>query len=310
MIAIGEPAAIARRYNELNFGTHDPRSAGERSADGRRARRHRDAEIVDAWFEDADGRADRRDRPPRHVHRACIEVHFNDAARGPDLRRDAAQRRRRHGVRHDDRARRRPDRALRRRRDGDRAAALRDLVHADALHADAVDRARRDWARTRSTCAPTSRRSSCTAATSRPAWSTCPHAFADRAPVSIAPTPRSSARRYGPDAFGDDLRRFVNLTVTLATTDFKLIYFGSVLGYVWSLVRPLLFFTVLYLVFTKIFHVGERHPGLLGPAADRDHHVDLLPAGDQRLRPVPARARGAAAQDALPAPGDPARGRR
>ena len=44
---------------------------------------------------------------------ACIEVHFNAAARRPDLRRDAAQRRRRDGVRDDDRARPRADRALR-----------------------------------------------------------------------------------------------------------------------------------------------------------------------------------------------------
>jgi len=82
----------------------------------------------------------------------------------------------------------------------------------------------------------------------------------------LTPTP-IEARRYGPDAFGDDLRRFVNLTLTLATTDFKLIYFGSVLGYVWSLVRPLLFFTVLYLVFTEIFHVGRGIP---------DYSVQLL----------------------------------
>ena len=68
-------------------------------------------------------------------------------------------------------------------------------------------------------------------------------------------------RRYGPDAFGDDLRRFVNLTFTLAATDFKLIYFGSILGYAWSLVRPLLFFSVLYVVFTQIFQVGKGDPG-------------------------------------------------
>jgi ABC-2 type transport system permease protein len=71
---------------------------------------------------------------------------------------------------------------------------------------------------------------------------------------------RLEARRYGPDAFGDDIRRFVNLTVTLAATDFKLIYFGSVLGYLWSLVRPLLFFGVLYVVFTTIFNVGTGVP--------------------------------------------------
>jgi ABC-2 type transport system permease protein len=67
-------------------------------------------------------------------------------------------------------------------------------------------------------------------------------------------------RRYGPNAFGDDLRRFVNLTITLANTDFKLTYFGSALGYVWTLMRPLLFFGVLLVVFSKIFHVGQYIP--------------------------------------------------
>jgi ABC-2 type transport system permease protein len=67
-------------------------------------------------------------------------------------------------------------------------------------------------------------------------------------------------KRYGPGAFGDDVRRFVSLTYTLAATDFKLIYFGSVLGYIWSLMRPLLFFGVLYVVFTKIFTVGSGTP--------------------------------------------------
>jgi len=78
--------------------------------------------------------------------------------------------------------------------------------------------------------------------------------------VSSSAATRIEARRYGPSAFGDDVRRFVNLTLTLATTDFKLVYFGSVLGYVWSFVRPLLFFTVLYLVFSQIFHVGTGIP--------------------------------------------------
>jgi ABC-2 type transport system permease protein len=65
-------------------------------------------------------------------------------------------------------------------------------------------------------------------------------------------------RHLRPSAFGDDLRRFVNLTLTLATTDFKLRYFGSALGYLWSLVRPLLFFGVLYVVFTKIVNLGKE----------------------------------------------------
>lgn len=68
------------------------------------------------------------------------------------------------------------------------------------------------------------------------------------------------AHHHGPSAFGDDLRRFVNLTLTLAMTDFKLRYFGSALGYLWSLVRPLLFFGVLYVMFTKILHAGKGIP--------------------------------------------------
>jgi ABC-2 type transport system permease protein len=67
-------------------------------------------------------------------------------------------------------------------------------------------------------------------------------------------------RHHGPSAFGDDLRRFVSLTVMLATTDFKLRYFGSALGYLWSLVRPLLFFGVLYVVFTQFFKAGKGVP--------------------------------------------------
>jgi ABC-2 type transport system permease protein len=69
-----------------------------------------------------------------------------------------------------------------------------------------------------------------------------------------------TARRVAPSALGDDARRFFNLTLTLARTDFKLRYFGSVLGYVWSLVRPLLFFGVLYVVFTYLFHAGRGVP--------------------------------------------------
>jgi ABC-2 type transport system permease protein len=52
----------------------------------------------------------------------------------------------------------------------------------------------------------------------------------------------------------------LNLTFLLASTDFKLRYFGSALGYLWSLVRPLLFFGVLYVMFTQILHAGRGVP--------------------------------------------------
>lgn len=69
-----------------------------------------------------------------------------------------------------------------------------------------------------------------------------------------------SAPAYGPSALGGSARRFFELTLTLARTEFKLRYFGSVLGYLWSLVRPLLFFGVLYFVFTVIFQIGNGVP--------------------------------------------------
>jgi ABC-2 type transport system permease protein len=76
----------------------------------------------------------------------------------------------------------------------------------------------------------------------------------------VPATTRAPARHHGPSAFGDDLRRFFSLTFLLASTDFKLRYFGSALGYLWSLVRPLLFFGVLYVMFTQILHAGRGVP--------------------------------------------------
>jgi len=46
-------------------------------------------------------------------------------------------------------------------------------------------------------------------------------------------------------------------------TDFKLRYQGSVLGYLWSLLKPLMLFAILYVVFVKFFKLGtaiEHYP--------------------------------------------------
>jgi ABC-2 type transport system permease protein len=64
-------------------------------------------------------------------------------------------------------------------------------------------------------------------------------------------------RVVGPTALGDDPRRLWHLTHTLAVTDFKLRFFGSVLGYLWQLMRPLLLFGVLYVVFTQVVRLGS-----------------------------------------------------
>ena len=63
--------------------------------------------------------------------------------------------------------------------------------------------------------------------------------------------------RSRPSALGGDLRRFWSLTYTLAATDFKLRFFGSALGYLWTLMRPLLLFGVLYFVFTEVVRFGD-----------------------------------------------------
>jgi len=67
---------------------------------------------------------------------------------------------------------------------------------------------------------------------------------------------RAPRQIKGPSAVGEDWRRFAHLTWTLAVTDFRLRFFGSFLGYLWTLMRPLLFFAVLLLLFTQILDLA------------------------------------------------------
>jgi len=70
----------------------------------------------------------------------------------------------------------------------------------------------------------------------------------------------------GPSALGGGARRFFDLLWLMATTEFKRTYFGTVLGYVWSLIRPLMLFGVLLFVFTQVFKLGSdlhNYPVLL-----------------------------------------------
>ena len=45
--------------------------------------------------------------------------------------------------------------------------------------------------------------------------------------------------------------------MTLARAEFKLRYLDSIVGYVWSLVQPLLLFLVMWLVWTELFNPGR-----------------------------------------------------
>lgn len=64
----------------------------------------------------------------------------------------------------------------------------------------------------------------------------------------------------GPSALGGGPKRFGELLYLVSVTEFKRTYFGTVLGYVWALLRPLLLFAVLLFVFTKIFRLGSSVP--------------------------------------------------
>ena len=56
------------------------------------------------------------------------------------------------------------------------------------------------------------------------------------------------------------LARSLNLTRELAITQFKLKYAGSVLGYIWSLAKPLMLFAIMYAVFARLLRVGASSP--------------------------------------------------
>jgi ABC-2 type transport system permease protein len=64
----------------------------------------------------------------------------------------------------------------------------------------------------------------------------------------------------GPSAVGGGWRRAWDLLYLMASTEFKRTYFGTALGYVWTLARPLMLFGVLLLVFTVGFKVGSHIP--------------------------------------------------
>ena len=91
--------------------------------------------------------------------------------------------------------------------------------------------------------------------------------------ASVTPPPYEGLGRpiKGPRALNDDWRRFWHLTYNIARNEFKLKFFGSVLGYVWQVMRPLLLFGVLYVFFVLITHVGQG-----GKPSEAFYGVQLL----------------------------------
>ena len=60
-----------------------------------------------------------------------------------------------------------------------------------------------------------------------------------------------------PSAFGRDRRRFFDLLWLTSSQQYRLQYRTSVLGYVWTVLRPLMLFGVLYFVFTQVLRFGQ-----------------------------------------------------
>lgn len=64
----------------------------------------------------------------------------------------------------------------------------------------------------------------------------------------------------GPSATGGGRRRFFDLLWLISATEFKKSFHGTAFGYLWSLVRPLMLFGVLLVVFTRIIRFGGNVP--------------------------------------------------
>jgi len=90
--------------------------------------------------------------------------------------------------------------------------------------------------------------------------------MAERTKVESAGDAPGLSEVSGPSALGGGWRRSLDLLYLIAVGDFKKTYFDTVLGYLWSLFRPLFLFAVLLFVFTQIFRIGsevEHYPVLL-----------------------------------------------
>lgn len=78
--------------------------------------------------------------------------------------------------------------------------------------------------------------------------------------LRLSDEPLPARRVGGPTGVRGDVRRSWNLARTLAATDWKVRFFGSALGYVWSLLRPLMLFALLWFVFDEIIGADAGVP--------------------------------------------------
>ncbi len=304
-VYLGDPDEVADRYLELNFG---------RDARGRRRRRRArggdgEARVLEVWVEDErrraalDGAPARPDHPqgPGRVHGGRRRpVGQRVRPQRASTRRSSSPRRR---SRTSAPATSAPARRLvfsfaLRQRAGARAATspMFKFAHRGS-GLDLIDRFEGEFSFVvtgaaapgrpgRPAGAGRHRRGSPSVAAREAHRVTVERARRRTRPPSVAgfPTRRWGGRSSGPRALTDDWRRFWHLTYNIAVTEWKLRFFGSALGYVWQLMRPLLLFGVLYIFFTsRARSASATGPGgelLRRPAAGLDRAVHLLRRGD------------------------------
>jgi ABC-2 type transport system permease protein len=64
----------------------------------------------------------------------------------------------------------------------------------------------------------------------------------------------------GPEAFGGETKRFLQLLWVISKTELKTRYQGAAFGMAWSVVEPLLIFSVMYAVFSSVGRFGDAAP--------------------------------------------------
>ena len=252
--------------------------------------------MLDAWCEDADGKrivTQQQGQPCR----ACLEVGFAQDVVDPSFG-IAFLNEARHAVFVAHSGPHGPSGAFAGRRAGGRGLQLRELAGLRVATTSARRWRPPHWGR-RARCGRTT----------WPPWSSRrPYASggaADIAPRARDPTAVTATAKAlrGPTALGNDLGRFVSLTYVLAATEFKLSFFGSALGYIWGLMRPLMLFGVLYVVFTHVIKFGEGvefYPVYLLASIVLFSYFSETTSNAVAS---PDQARGPAAQDVLPAHG-------
>lgn len=60
----------------------------------------------------------------------------------------------------------------------------------------------------------------------------------------------------GPSAFGGELRRFRELLWIITVNEFRLEYANTLLGFLWTIIRPLVFFGVIFLILRGVLRFG------------------------------------------------------